>query len=32
MKEARISGYFDMKYMTVLQIEQVLHNIEDQFF
>ena len=30
MKDARISGYFDTKYMTVLRIEQILHNFEDQ--
>ncbi len=32
MKAARISGYFDTKYMTVLLIEQILHNFEDQKF
>ena len=32
MKDARISGYFDTKYMTVLGIEQILHNFEDQKF
>ncbi len=32
MKDARISGYFDTKYMTVLRIEQILHNFEDQNF
>ncbi len=32
MKEARISGYFDTKCMTELQIEQTLHNFEDQKF
>ncbi len=32
MKDARISGYFDTKYMTVLWIEQILHNFEDQKF
>ena len=32
MKDARISGYFDTKYMTPLQIEQILHNFEDQKF
>ncbi len=26
VKEVRISGYFDTKYMTVLRIEQILHN------
>ena len=30
LKEGRISGYFDTKYMTVLRIEQVLHYFEDQ--
>ncbi len=29
MKDGRITGYFDTKYMTVLQI---LHNFEDQKF
>ena len=32
MKDARISGYFDTKYMTLLRIEQILHNFEDQKF
>ena len=32
MKYARVSGYFDTKYMTVLQIEQTLHSFEDQNF
>ncbi len=32
MKDARISGYFDTKYMTVLRIEQILHQFEDQKF
>ncbi len=32
MKDTRISGYFDTKYMTVLRIEQILHNFEDQKF
>ena len=32
MKDARITGYFDTKYMTVLQIEQILHNFGDQKF
>ena len=32
MKDGRISGYFDTKYMTVLRIEQILHNFEDQKF
>ncbi len=32
MKDGRISGYFDTNYMTVLQIEQILHNFEDHFF
>ncbi len=30
MKQGRISGYFDTKYVTVLQIEQILHNFECQ--
>ncbi len=30
MKDCRISGYFDTKYITVLWIEQILHNYEDQ--
>ena len=30
LKDGRISGYFDTKYMTVLQIEQILHHFEDQ--
>ena len=30
MKDAQISGYFDTKYMTVLRIEQIFHNFEDQ--
>ncbi len=29
-KYGRISGCFDAKYMTVVQIEQILHNFEDQ--
>ncbi len=32
MKDGRITGYFDTKYMTVLRIEQILHNFEDQKF
>ena len=32
MKAAWISGYFDTKYMTVLRIEQILHNFEDHKF
>ncbi len=32
MKNARISGYFDTKYMTLHRIEQILHNFEDQKF
>ncbi len=32
MKDARISGYFDTKYMTVLRIEQILHQFGDQKF
>ncbi len=30
MNAARISGYFDNKYMTVLRIEQILRKYEDQ--
>ncbi len=30
MKDGQISGYFETKYMTILQIEQILHNFEDQ--
>ena len=30
LKDGRISGYFDTSYMTDLQIEQILHNFEDQ--
>ncbi len=30
MRDAQISGYFDTKYMVLLQIEQILHNFEDQ--
>ncbi len=33
MKDGRISGYFDTKYMTVLRMaEQILHNFDDQKF
>ena len=35
MKDARISGHFDTKYMMtmiVLQMEQILNNFEDQKF
>ncbi len=32
MKDTRNSSYFDTNYMTVLQIEQILHNFEDQKF
>ncbi len=32
MTEGRISGYFDAKYMTVLRLEQILHNFENQNF
>ncbi len=32
MKDARISGYFDTKYMTLLRLEQMLYNFEDQTF
>ncbi len=30
LKDGRISVYFDTKYMTICQIEQILHNFEDQ--
>ena len=30
MKDARIPGYFDTKYMTVLPVEHILCNFEDQ--
>ena len=30
VKDGRIPGYFGTKYMTVLQIEQILRNFEDQ--
>ena len=32
MKDAQISDYFDTQYMTVLRIEQILHNFEDRKF
>ncbi len=32
MKDTRIPGYFDTKYITVLQIEQILHNFQGQQF
>ena len=32
MKDGRMSGYFDTKYMSILKIEQILHNFEDQKF
>ena len=32
MKDAQVSCYFGTKNITVLQIEQVLHNFEDQQF
>ncbi len=32
MKDGRIFGYFDTKYMTALRIEQILHKFEDQKF
>ncbi len=32
LKDARISGYFDTKHMTVLRMELILHNFEDQKF
>ncbi len=30
MKQGRIPDYFDTKYVTVLHIEQIVHNFEDQ--
>ena len=30
VKDCQISGYSDTKYVTVLQIEQILHDFEDQ--
>ena len=30
MKDGRMSGYFDTKYTTLEQTEQILHNLEDQ--
>ena len=30
MKDCRIPGYFDTKYIAVLWIEHILHNFEDQ--
>ena len=30
MKDGRIAGYFDTKYMTILRIERILHNFKDQ--
>ncbi len=32
LKDARISGHFDTKDMTVRQTEQILYNSEDQKF
>ena len=32
MNDARISGYFHTKYITILRIEQILDNFEDQNF
>ncbi len=32
MKDGRMSGYFGTKYMSILQIEQILHNFEDRKF
>ena len=32
VKDARISGYFDTKHVTVLRKEQILHNFKDQKF
>ena len=31
-KNAQISGHFDTKFITVLRIEQILHNFEDRKF
>ena len=28
MKDGQMSGYFDTKYMSMPQIEQILHNIQ----
>ena len=30
MKDGRSTDYFDTNYMTILRIEQILHNFEDQ--
>ncbi len=30
MEDGQISGYFDTKYMTILQIKKKLHNFEDR--
>ncbi len=30
LKDGWFSGYFDTKYMTVLRMEQILHNFEKQ--
>ena len=30
MKDGQISGYVDTKYMTVLRIKLIWHNIKDQ--
>ncbi len=32
MKDARICGYFDTKYTTVLRVEQILHNFKNRIF
>ncbi len=29
LEDGRISGYFDTKYVAVLQIENIVHNFED---
>ena len=30
LEDGWVSGYFDTKYITILQIDQILHNFEDQ--
>ncbi len=30
LKDGQISGYFDTKHTSVLQLEQILHNLGDQ--
>ena len=32
MTDGRISGYFNTKYLAILQIEQILDNFDCQFF